>query len=286
MTDKMKAAYVSLYLTLIWGISLWAVWQLWTGENRLAWSGVLLTAAPVALGIGLMMIKPVIARTRANLPEAHALILAGLALTVAGIWQSGNGMPALPAVLSYLGFLLYVFWYSRYGRSSSESLQTGKRLPDFSLVDESGQAVPIHTLISKPSVLLFYRGNWCPLCMAQIREIAAQYQEITAMGADVLLISPQPEDNTRALAQRMKVAFRYLSDPGNQAARTLGIASEFGIPTGLEVLGYDTEAPMPTVIITDAEGRVIWADETDNYRVRPEPGVFLEVLRGLPEAQI
>ena len=106
------------------------------------------------------------------------------------------------------------------------------------------------------------------------------------MGADVLLISPQPEDNTRALAQRMKVAFRYLSDPGNQAARTLGIASEFGIPTGLEVLGYDTEAPMPTVIITDTEGRVIWADETDNYRVRPEPGVFLEVLRGLPEAQI
>ena len=286
MTDKMKAAYVSLYLTLIWGISLWAVWQLWTGENRLAWSGVLLTAAPVALGIGLMMIKPVIARTRANLPEAHVLILAGLALTAAGIWQSGNGMPALPAALSYLGFLLYVFWYSRYGRSSSESLQTGKRLPDFSLVDESGQAVPIHTLISKPSVLLFYRGNWCPLCMAQIREIAAQYQEITAMGADVLLISPQPEDNTRALAQRMKVAFRYLSDPGNQAARTLGIASEFGIPTGLEVLGYDTEAPMPTVIITDAEGRVIWADETDNYRVRPEPGVFLEVLRGLPEAQI
>ena len=286
MTDKIKAAYVSLYLTLIWGISLWAVWQLWTGENRLAWSGVLLTAAPVALGIGLMMIKPVIARTRANLPEAHALILAGLALTAAGIWQSGNGMPALPAVLSYLGFLLYVFWYSRYGRSSSESLQTGKRLPDFSLVDESGQAVPIHTLISKPSVLLFYRGNWCPLCMAQIREIAAQYQEITAMGADVLLISPQPEDNTRALAQRMKVAFRYLSDPGNQAARTLGIASEFGIPTGLEVLGYDTEAPMPTVIITDAEGRVIWADETDNYRVRPEPGVFLEVLKGLPEAQI
>ena len=286
MTDKMKAAYVSLYLTLIWGISLWAVWQLWTGENRLAWSGVLLTAAPVALGIGLMMIKPIIARTRANLPEAHVLILAGLALTAAGIWQSGNGMPALPAVLSYLGFLLYVFWYSRYGRSSSESLQTGKRLPDFSLVDESGQAVPIHTLISKPSVLLFYRGNWCPLCMAQIREIAAQYQEITAMGADVLLISPQPEDNTRALAQRMKVAFRYLSDPGNQAARTLGIASEFGIPTGLEVLGYDTEAPMPTVIITDAEGRVIWADETDNYRVRPEPGVFLEVLRGLPEAQI
>jgi len=46
-------------------------------------------------------------------------------------------------------------------------------------------------------------------------------------------------------------------------------------------MGYDTEAPMPTVIITDANGRVHWADETDNYRVRPEPETFLKVLKTL-----
>jgi hypothetical protein len=37
---------------------------------------------------------------------------------------------------------------------------------------------------------------------------------------------------------------------------------------------------MPTVIITDPDGTILFADETDNYRVRPEPGLFLEIVRG------
>ncbi len=282
MMQRLKAAYVSLYLSLIWIISLWAAWQLVTGDNPLAWSGVLLTSAPLALGIGLLMLKPVVARTRANLPEAHVLILLGSGLILFKGWQLGDWTPALYGGLSYAGFLLYVYWYSHYGRTPSQSLHTGKPLPDVTLVNESGQPEALHTLIHRPSVLLFYRGNWCPLCMAQIREVAEAYREIEALGADVLLISPQPETQTRQLADKLGVAFRYLTDPGNQAAKTLGIASAFGIPTGLEALGYDTEAPMPTVIITDAEGRVVWADETDNYRVRPEPEVFLNVLRSMP----
>lgn len=285
MIPRLKAAYVSLYLSLIWAISLWAGWQLFSGESALAWTGVLLTSAPVAVGIGLLMLKPVVARTRANLPEAHVLIMAGLVMILAGTWGSETGLPVILGALSYAGFLLYVFWYSRYGRTASASLQVGNALPDVTLVDESGDSVPVRSLIRNPSVLLFYRGNWCPLCMAQIREVAQAYRDIESLGAEVLLISPQPETQTKQLADRLSVAFRYLSDPGNQAAKALGIASAFGIPTGLEALGYDSEAPMPTVIITDAEGRVVWADETDNYRVRPEPEVFLEVLRSMPSTQ-
>jgi hypothetical protein len=35
---------------------------------------------------------------------------------------------------------------------------------------------------------------------------------------------------------------------------------------------------MPTVIIVDGEGRILYTDQTDNYRVRPEPDVFFRVL--------
>ena len=35
---------------------------------------------------------------------------------------------------------------------------------------------------------------------------------------------------------------------------------------------------MPTVIITDAERRIIFTHQTDNYRVRPEPATFLRAL--------
>ena len=36
---------------------------------------------------------------------------------------------------------------------------------------------------------------------------------------------------------------------------------------------------LPTVIVTDANGKVIWVHETDSYRIRPEPDTYLEVLR-------
>jgi peroxiredoxin len=36
---------------------------------------------------------------------------------------------------------------------------------------------------------------------------------------------------------------------------------------------------MPTVFIVDAEGRLVYQHLTDNYRVRPEPDLFIQVLR-------
>ena len=45
------------------------------------------------------------------------------------------------------------------------------------------------------------------------------------------------------------------------------------------MLGYDSDTVMPTVIITGKDGKIVWTHETDNYRVRPEPDTFLEVLR-------
>lgn len=48
---------------------------------------------------------------------------------------------------------------------------------------------------------------------------------------------------------------------------------------GMQMLGYDSDTVLPTVIITDKDGRIVWTHETDNYRVRPEPDTYLEVLR-------
>ncbi|RLA42375.1 MAG: AhpC/TSA family protein, partial [Gammaproteobacteria bacterium] len=98
-------------------------------------------------------------------------------------------------------------------------------------------------------------------------------------GVRVALVAPQPHQNTIGLAKKFGVEFDFLTDEGNQAARILGIANPQGLPMGMQMLGYDSETVLPTVIITDTDGIILWAHETDNYRVRPEPDVFLTVLR-------
>jgi peroxiredoxin len=114
--------------------------------------------------------------------------------------------------------------------------------------------------------------------MAQIREIAGRYQEMEMMGIKVVLVSPQPDEQSQKLAGTYQVPFRFLVDKGNELARSLGIAVTNGVPIGLPG-GYAPDTVLPTLVVTNAKGTIIFSDQTDNYRVRPEPDVFLSILR-------
>ena len=94
----------------------------------------------------------------------------------------------------------------------------------------------------------------------------------------VFLVSPQPESHAAGLASRCDAPLRFLRDRDNRAAAVLGIVERHGVPAGMQLLGYDTDAPRPTVFITAPGGRVVYCDVTDNYRVRPEPAQYFAVL--------
>ena len=46
-----------------------------------------------------------------------------------------------------------------------------------------------------------------------------------------------------------------------------------GIPGGAKAL------PVPTSILADAEGKVLWMDQSENYQRRSDPDVVLGALR-------
>ena len=114
--------------------------------------------------------------------------------------------------------------------------------------------------------------------MAQIGELVDRYQDLEKLGVSIYLISPQHDQATRELADRHGVSFRYLVDRDNEAARRLGIAVANGVPSGIGG-GYPPDSVMPTLFVTTAGGTIVFSDQTDNYRVRPEPDIFLAILR-------
>jgi len=270
----LPAALVSVLLLLL-SITMAIV----GGHERIAWIGAAIAALPLPLLFMNLMLRPV-ERTSENLP--FLLLLSGVGVLLAGWEQFIEGVagwaPTAAALVSAGIMLLYVFWYSRFGRIASTQLAVGSKLPDFRLQDAAGNDVGAEEISGSPAVLLFYRGNWCPLCMAQIREIADRYQEMDDMGIKVILISSQPDEHTKALAESHAVPFHFLIDTGNQLAESLGIAIDHGVPVGIKG-GYAPNTVMPTVVVTDANGIIVFSDQTDNYRVRPEPDVFLAILR-------
>jgi len=80
------------------------------------------------------------------------------------------------------------------------------------------------------------------------------------------------------LAARFDVPMTFLRDRESAAAKQLGIEHAWGTPMGLQVLGYESDSVMPTLIVTNAQGQIVFSDQTDNYRVRPDPEAIAELL--------
>ena len=221
-----------------------------------------------------------VARTDANLKAFTLPIAIGFLISVifgSIVEKDING--SLPGISLFLCWVLYLKWYSFFdNRNINTIIKTGNTLPDLELQDFEKNNVNTSVFLGNPSIFLFYRGNWCPLCMAQIQEIVSQYKELKKRNVNIVLISPQPHRQTKFLAKKFGLKFNYLVDMENKVAKRLQIFSRNGLPMGLQVLGYDSDTVMPTVIITDKRGKIIFADLTNNYRIRPEPEIFLKIL--------
>lgn len=247
--------------------------------ERIAWLGAAIACLPLLLIMARLMTKPVV-RTSENLPLLLFVMAtgAGIAAWEQFVEETSGWGPTSVALAGSFIMLAYVFWYSRFNRIESYQLTVGNKLPRFELKDSAGQSLRTQDLIGSPSVLLFFRGNWCPLCMAQVAEIAERYQDMASLGITVALISPQPQEETEKLAAKFDVPFRFLVDEGNQVAEELGIAVRNGVPLGVPG-DYSPDTVMPTVLVANANGTIIFSDQTDNYRVRPEPDIFLAIIR-------
>jgi peroxiredoxin len=215
------------------------------------------------------------ARTSLHLPTLLAIVSGCviLQLMAANIFS-------LPFIYNFfiicLGVWAYVFWYSKLDRSNTR-INVGETLPSVSFYDNNNQKISSQDLHA-PLLLMFYRGNWCPLCTAQVKEMADHYQELDRRGYKVLFISPQSQKETVTIAKRFNISGLFCEDRDGVVAKKLGIFHQRGLPLGMEAMGYSSDTVMPTVIITDAQHTIIWLDETDNYRVRPEPDTFLRVI--------
>lgn len=251
-------------------------------ENGFSWQfvGIVIMAIAIIVFFVGIFIKPR-ARTDAHLKVYSSFIATGFIIAVFAVllWEPFNLRQVSVSLLLAVGWLLYLKWYAIFKNRKNEILVVGKKLPEFGLENSEKKRISSTSFLGKPSIYIFYRGNWCPFCMAQIKEIALQYGELEKMGVNTIFISPQPHSHTKSLAAKFNLNFRFLVDHKNKVANQLGILAAYGIPAGFQIFGYDSDTVMPTVVITDGTGKIIYVDLTDNYRVRPEPKLFLKVIK-------
>lgn len=277
MQNLLKSIFISIFPVFALYVVIQYAWKLIQEGINIQPIGMIIAALPVVIFFAGLFLKPV-ARTKAYLHIYTVFIGVGLVISLLGGIVGTLTKAHLFGLILILGWVLYLTWYSVFAKRDTTVLKVGTKLPNVTLENAQKETIHVTDFLGNPTIYLFYRGNWCPLCMAQIKEVVDQYKTLEERGVNTVFISPQPHQFSENLAKKHGLQFHFLTDAHNAAAKQLGILSENGIPFGFQALGYDSDTVLPTVVITDKEGVIQFVDLTDNYRVRPEPDFFMEYV--------
>jgi peroxiredoxin len=167
----------------------------------------------------------------------------------------------------------------------------GTVLPDAELLDAHGAPTTLYAAAGGgTSVLVFYRGTWCPYCNITLSAYQAQLlPQLTERGIRLVAISPQKPDGSLTMQQKHSLAFTVVSDPGNTIAGRLGIlthpseeARAAQVQLGLDLTSINADGtstlPMPATAILDASRTIRWIDVHPDYSTRTEPQQVIAAL--------
>ncbi|MFK8012814.1 MAG: peroxiredoxin family protein [Marinicellaceae bacterium] len=279
--NLIKSFFIFVSPLVLLFIVIQAIGGLYYSSNTVLYFGLLFSAVPLLLFLIYVLIFKNIARTSIHLPIVSVPSFLGYCL-VLYVFIKASKIEYIDAmVYSLMAFFitfLYVYWYSNNARKLSQKLNNTELLANFELKDLEGKKVSSENFFGEKVLIFFFRGNWCPLCMAQINEVANSYQKFEDNSIRVVFISPQPSHKTESLAKRFNLAFEFYIDESNAAAKQLGIFHKNGLPMGLQALGYETDTVYPTVIALNTKSEIIYNNQTSNYRIRPEPDAFLALF--------
>lgn len=178
------------------------------------------------------------------------------------------------------------YWKLPESAEKTTPLKKGDRAPGFTVrtVDDKPYVFdPDH--LDKPTILISFRGGWCPYCNMHLSELRTVMPEIRQSGYDVLFLS---NDRPDILYSSLKLEtqediegldYVILSDADITAAKALGTA--FRIDKGMKerfdergrdyadssIDKYDALA-VPAVYVIDRSGQIVFDFVEPDYKVR------------------
>lgn len=181
----------------------------------------------------------------------------------------------------------------------TQPLRSGQRAPAFEVRDVNGEVFDFDpNALSRPAVIITFRGGWCPYCNLHLSELRNVVPEIDALGIDVLFLSgDRPEILYANLKQDTKedindLGYRIYSDAESQAAIAFGTAFRTGegMIEWMEEKQHDYAGSsierdailaVPAVYAIDATGLIRFDFVEANYKVRLPADELLAVAQAL-----
>ncbi len=144
----------------------------------------------------------------------------------------------------------------------------GAEAPDFSLPDQDGKKVSLVDLRGQTIVLVFYPGDWSPVCTDQLNVYQEVLGELEERGARLYGISVDSAFSHKAFQDHLGISFPLLADfhPKGEVAKAYGVY--------IDERGHNQRA----LVMIHPDGRVVWSHQSPSPLEIPGANLIFDAL--------
>lgn len=188
-------------------------------------------------------------------------------------------------------FLLSFTFYEGEVPTKAEDISpllVGETVPSVKLSSLEGKTIDILEKVKeKPSIIVFYRGSWCPFCNRQLSGLQKVEKDIADLGYQLIAISPDKAEKLQKVIDKNDLTYTLLSDSKMEVAKAFGVAFQLAEKTlgKYKTFGINLEKasdggnknllPVPSVFVLDKKGTIKFEYINPNYKERLNPDLLL-----------
>jgi len=156
--------------------------------------------------------------------------------------------------------------------NQNSMVKNGTPAPAFSLPSTDGKTVSLSDFSGKPTVILFYRGWFCPTSRRSLSAWQDFSRSAKDLGFAIVAISTAPQDVAAQFSQDLRITIPLLSDPSVDTARAYGAYINDDM---VDRFGVFSE---PALFLVDSEGNIAYYVISSGPKGMPEPGAVSGVM--------
>lgn len=173
----------------------------------------------------------------------------------------------------------------------AKGLAIGEVAPKFDAKDKDGSTYILKDELEKgPVVLIFYRGQWCPVCNRHLSNIQDSLKLIYQKGATVIAVSPEKPELLKETQEKTGTTITLLHDDGYKIADAFDVTF---YPSKKQRVVYNTflgadlkdahsdesqRLPVPATFIINTDGLIAWRQFDIDYHNRSTVAEILNHL--------
>lgn len=154
-------------------------------------------------------------------------------------------------------------------------IEDGKKAPDFTLPDDTGEKVRLSKLKGHPVVLYFYPKDDTSGCTQEAKDFTCLADDFAAAGTELIGISPDSPTKHQKFKAKHELSIRLLADEEKEVAQAYGVWVEKSM-YGRKYMGIER-----STFLIDGNGKVV-----KSWRKVKVPGHAEEVLAAVRALKI